>query len=48
MMKQIVLVGGLLTGLLVLMAGCSAPKPPQPSGDWVPVNPSITGAGALK
>jgi len=28
-------------GALMLLAACSAPKPPQPSGAWGPVNHPI-------
>jgi uncharacterized lipoprotein YajG len=28
----------MLSVLIALLAGCSAPKPPQPTGEWTPVN----------
>ncbi|CAE6847018.1 hypothetical protein R75461_07292 [Paraburkholderia nemoris] len=30
---------------LSLLAACTAPKPPQPSGDWMPVNHTLAKSG---
>ncbi|OXC78610.1 hypothetical protein [Caballeronia sordidicola] len=34
------------SALMLLLAACSAPKPPQPTGAWVPVNHPIATQGA--
>lgn len=38
-MKKLIAV--LTTAILVTGCSSSPPKPPQPSGEWVPVNPPI-------
>jgi hypothetical protein len=40
-MKKIVVV----CGLALLLAACTAPKPPEPTGDWMPVNQPIAKTG---
>jgi PBP1b-binding outer membrane lipoprotein LpoB len=30
---------------VLVMSGCSTPQPPQPSGDWTPVNAPLTNKG---
>jgi len=42
-MKKLIVASALM---LLLLAACSAPKPPQPTGEWVPVNHPIATQGA--
>lgn len=35
-------------GMSLLLGACSAPKPPQPNGDWMPVNQATAKAETQK